>query len=470
MTFLTLMALALTITGFILTVTISKNIGFQVTADYSKRTIFAGSETGYPFFCDIVITPSHPWWNRGRQSSTLITNDQLNQINEIHGYNWSEPYIGDINIIFEKVTNIDGTNGKIMKEWNVRDKNGTNRSFSSNIWLAGLDYDIEEVRLRNKVLVMEGKNFNDLQDGIAIGYDFAKQNDIHVGDTIIIPADNLGVHGRPGKAFLKTEEFRGVWEIIVRIRENPWNENFSFNLENTLTLKVESIFWTATPYDNFIITDYNFLQEALSFNDRMTCILLGLNKETDTNEFLNGIWSIEGVDAYIPTIRKQYIRGSDVQVAQTFSGISPSRFTEVSNWQTIIVSGFSTATFMASTFYTILYRRRGEIGLLKSIGFESSFIIMMLLIEPFILGLFAGLTGFILAYLISALSMGVYIPFLGYIPLLSSFIPQIEIKPIFAWGVISITISILISIISSFLPAYTASRLTPVEAMRGNTN
>jgi putative ABC transport system permease protein len=157
-------------------------------------------------------------------------------------------------------------------------------------------------------------------------------------------------------------------------------------------------------------------------------------------------------------------------VAQTFRGISPTRYTDISNWQTILVSGFSTATFMASTFYTILYRRRWEIGLLKSMGFKSSFIIMMLLIEPFILGFVAGLTGFILAYLISVLSIGVNIPFLGYIPLLSSFIPQIEIKPIFLWGVLSIIVSILISIISSFLPAYTASRLTPIEAMRGNKN
>ena len=458
-TLLTVMALTLTITGFILTVTISEDIGFQVTTDYSERTFSTGSETGFPFFCDIVVTSSNPWWDKIRQSTTLVTEDQFNQINELYGYNWSEPYIGDLNIIFER------SNENI--KWNIKGKDGIIKSSKSNIWIAGLDFNVEELRLRNKFVIMEGENFNDLKDGVAIGYEFAKQNKIHVGDTIIIPANNMVFNTRPGKAFLSGERFRGIGSIIDIFSENSWDVDLSFNLEETLTLKVDSVFWSATPYDNFIFVNYIILQKSIIYNERMTCIFLKLNQDTEIDEFLNKIWSIEGVEAFIPTIKKEYINTKFVQTAQTFSEISPTRFTKISNLQTLIVSGFATIIFMASTCYTIIYKRRWEIGLLKSIGFKPSFIITMLLIEPLILGVVAGLSGFMLACLISILSGGLTVPVFGNVPLLSTFIPQINIEPLFMWGATSLMVSILISVISGFIPAYLASRLTPIDAMGG---
>jgi len=447
LTLLTFLALTLTITGFVLTVTISNNIGFQITTDYTKRTLFAGFEVGYPYFCDVVVTPSQPRLTISQQPSTLLSDFQMDKVIEIEGAIWSEPYVGDIRIFFDKPIQERTGSQLANKEWYIRAKNGTTRNFTS----------------------VDGKNFSDCE-GMALGFNFAKQYNVQIGDTLIFPIDNLGgFHERPGKAFSNEDDFRGLWDDIMRVIENPWEVSFPFDLKQTLTLKVDSIFWTATPYDNYILADYKVLQEATGFDDRITCILVKLDKETEVNEFLNKILSIEGINAYIPTSRKQYFRGSGVQVAQTFSGISPSRYTKISNWQTIIVSGVATGVFIASIFYTNIYRRRWEIGLLKSIGFESSFIILLLLIEPFVLGLISGLTGFLMACLVSVLSTGVYCPFLGYIPLLSSVMHQIDMKFTLTWGVASILLSILVSMISSILPAYIASRLTPVEAMRGNS-
>jgi putative ABC transport system permease protein len=93
--------------------------------------------------------------------------------------------------------------------------------------------------------------------------------------------------------------------------------------------------------------------------------------------------------------------------------------------------------------------RTKEIGIRKAIGAKRRTILLQFLIESSIICLFGGFLGLIVAYPLSLIADQI----------LPTVMP-IEVV------VIAIIISLLVGVISGFLPAYRASRLNPVDALR----
>jgi putative ABC transport system permease protein len=115
----------------------------------------------------------------------------------------------------------------------------------------------------------------------------------------------------------------------------------------------------------------------------------------------------------------------------------------------ILVGGFGISNIM----FVSVRERTNQIGIQKSLGAKNYFILMQFLSESVILSLLGGLIGLGLVYVLmlvvnAALDQSFALT-----------IPNI---------VLSITISVLIGIISGFIPAYSASQLDPVEAIRMN--
>jgi putative ABC transport system permease protein len=113
----------------------------------------------------------------------------------------------------------------------------------------------------------------------------------------------------------------------------------------------------------------------------------------------------------------------------------------------IIVGGFGIANIM----FVSVKERTALIGIQKSLGAKNIFILTQFLTEAVILSLFGGIIG--LLFVLGGLLTVNYFLDLG-IALTSSNI------------ILALTISILIGVISGFIPSYTASQLDPVEAMR----
>ncbi len=95
--------------------------------------------------------------------------------------------------------------------------------------------------------------------------------------------------------------------------------------------------------------------------------------------------------------------------------------------------------------------RTSLIGIQKSLGAKNIFILTQFLTEAVILSLLGGIIG--LLVVLGGLFTVNYFLDLG-IALTTSNI------------ILALTISILIGVISGFIPSYTASQLDPVEAMR----
>lgn len=119
----------------------------------------------------------------------------------------------------------------------------------------------------------------------------------------------------------------------------------------------------------------------------------------------------------------------------------------------IVVSSINTANTMISS----VLERIQEIGTMKSVGARNSEIFKLFLFESSFLGFIAGVIGVILGFIFSYIAGKVLID-LGY-----GFL-----QPVFPWQLFvgCVLFATITGAISGTIPAWNASRINPVEALR----
>lgn len=115
----------------------------------------------------------------------------------------------------------------------------------------------------------------------------------------------------------------------------------------------------------------------------------------------------------------------------------------------ILVGGFGIANIM----FVSVKERTNIIGIQKSLGAKNYFILAQFLFESVFLSLIGGLFGLLIVFLITL--------FVG-----DSFGMEVTLNK--SNVILGFTISVLIGVVSGFVPAYGASQLDPVEAIRAN--
>ncbi len=115
----------------------------------------------------------------------------------------------------------------------------------------------------------------------------------------------------------------------------------------------------------------------------------------------------------------------------------------------ILVGGFGIANIM----FVSVRERTNIIGIQKSLGAKNYFILIQFLTESVLLSLVGGAIGLILIYFLTLVGKGVI---------------DMEISLTSTNIFLGLTVSVLIGVISGFIPAYGASQLDPVEAIRSN--
>ena len=122
-----------------------------------------------------------------------------------------------------------------------------------------------------------------------------------------------------------------------------------------------------------------------------------------------------------------------------------------------LISVIVAAVNTMNTMYAAILERTKEIGVFKAIGSRNTDILFIFVFESGLLSLIGGIVGVILGFIISHYA-GQLIAQAGYA----------IFKPIFTWQLVigSLIFSFIIGIIAGFLPAYRASQLRPIDALR----
>jgi len=115
----------------------------------------------------------------------------------------------------------------------------------------------------------------------------------------------------------------------------------------------------------------------------------------------------------------------------------------------LLVGGFGIANIM----FVSVKERTTQIGIQKSLGAKRYFILFQFLFEAIFLSMMGGIIGLIIVYVLTFIGSS-----------LLNFELILTVKNIF----LGLFVSALIGLISGFIPAWSASRLNPVEAIRSN--
>jgi putative ABC transport system permease protein len=115
----------------------------------------------------------------------------------------------------------------------------------------------------------------------------------------------------------------------------------------------------------------------------------------------------------------------------------------------ILVGGFGIANIM----FVSVKERTHLIGIEKSLGAKNWFILLEFLSEAVFLSVIGGLAGLVVVWLLTVLASEVF---------------DVQLYLTAANMFKGIAISVVIGLVAGIIPAYMASRLSPVEAIRSN--
>jgi len=206
-----------------------------------------------------------------------------------------------------------------------------------------------------------------------------------------------------------------------------------------------------SPFDNLIMVPVKFSVRLIDLKNT-DCQLLVKAKEGVTNAELK-----DDIIGQFRSIRRLSIKKKNdfsVNEASMISSLIDVIFSTINSvgfiigFFAILVGGFSIANIM----FVSVKERTNIIGIQKALGAKNNFILLQFLVESITLCVIGGLIGLILMSILVLL-----------VNLFSeSFTLLIFIENLI-WG---LSISAIIGLISGILPAYRASRLNPVDAIR----
>ncbi len=296
-------------------------------------------------------------------------------------------------------------------------------------------------------------NSNTIENAVVSGwsYDFGQVKSFEI------------IEGR----YFREDEAEGGYNVVIlghliaeglfSAYENPIGKTIKVAGRNTKVIgvfKKEGESMLGNSMDNQVIVPYNFARLFMDVKSENSDPFIAVKAKTgvsndELKDELTGVMrSIRGLK---PMADDDFALNETNLLSKNFDslfdivGIAGA----IIGGFSILVGGFGIANIM----FVSVRERTNIIGIQKSLGAKNYFILAQFLFEAVFLSLLGGIIGLFLIYLLTFAADGVI---------------DMEITLTRSNIILGLTISILIGIISGFIPAYGASQLDPVEAIRTN--
>jgi ABC-type antimicrobial peptide transport system permease subunit len=129
------------------------------------------------------------------------------------------------------------------------------------------------------------------------------------------------------------------------------------------------------------------------------------------------------------------------------------------------VSLFVAAIGIANTMVMSIYERTREIGIMKVIGASVKDIKKLFLIEAALIGLIGGAIGLVISYTLSYIMNNLDLPIMQQLTQGMASSGNISVIPIWL-AVLAVTFSAFVGVVSGYLPARRATKLSVLNALR----
>ncbi len=197
---------------------------------------------------------------------------------------------------------------------------------------------------------------------------------------------------------------------------------------------------------------------------------LGYQDLDDPTEIAFYFWSFDGKTHFIEFLEKynnlmESLDQKDkvIDYSDTTGVLMSSVKTIVDAVSYVLIAFVSISLVVSSIMigvitYISVYERTKEIGILRAIGASKHNISSIFNAETFIIGFLSGIFGVIISYLLIPIINVVLHHFTGDIPLSATLDPRMAL--------LLIVLSVILTLIGGLIPARSASKKDPVEALR----
>jgi putative ABC transport system permease protein len=247
----------------------------------------------------------------------------------------------------------------------------------------------------------------------------------------------------------------GTNEVIVGSaiagRFKGLSEGQSIDLKRNRPVNVVGVFSAAgSSYESEVWGDLDYIRNSLGRQAIVSSARVRLNSPSDYDAYREIIEND-------PRFSMKVARESDYFAKQAES---TATFLNLAGLIMAILFSLAAMLGAAITMNGAVAHRTREIGTLRAIGFSRRAILTSFLIEAIVLALVGGVIGSVLVLLLSFVSFPI-INFQTFSEIVFSFraTPAVFVKALVFSGVMGL--------IGGLIPAIRASRVSPVEAMRG---
>ena len=252
-----------------------------------------------------------------------------------------------------------------------------------------------------------------------------------------------------GKVVLGNDFLDNSFEKKIRVGVNIKIQGENFEVIGIL--KKASTF----TINSVILMPEDDLKRLLKIGDEIDLIVVKVDNKDNIDQIAKDI------ERKLRKDRDEKLGEEDFSVQTPIQALQA--VSTVLNIINLIITGIAAISLLvggigiANTMYTSVLERTKEIGVMKSIGARNRDILLIFLIESAFLGLVGGIVGAL---------MGLALAFIAATGASSALGIDFKVTLSLPFLLSAISFSLLIGVVSGILPAFQASKLNPVEALR----